>query len=234
MIQNFKAGDTEIVILGFSRGAALARAFANRICQRGDPLGEGNIAYNGRKAPIGVCQSSGSPPRVKFVGLYDTVGSFGVPGNKTDIGKDLYLSPECAAIVRQAAAEHERRDNFELTSIYPREGYVDRTGRMIERTFPGAHSDVGGGYTDNYLAREPLDWMYREAMRADVRFDEDLMRTYFRTMQKSPNGTGIHNSDIWFYWRRTHPIMTPRQVRKVEQTQREIFYYDDFKKRLRI
>jgi len=113
------------------------------------------------------------------------VGSFGVPGNNTDIEKDLYLSPECAAIVRQAVAEHERRDNFELTSIYPREGYVDRTGRMIERTFPGAHSDVGGGYTDNYLAREPLDWMYREAMRADVRFDEDLMRTYFRTMQKS-------------------------------------------------
>jgi len=97
MIQNFKAGDTEIVILGFSRGAALARAFANMICQRDDPLGEGNIAYDGRKAPIGVCQSSGSPPRVKFVGLYDTVGSFGVPGNKTEFlnGRNLYdLSPE--------------------------------------------------------------------------------------------------------------------------------------------
>lgn len=93
MIQNFKAEDTEIIIHEFSRSASLARAFANRICQRGDPLGEGNIAYDGRKAPIGVCQPSGSPPRVKFVGLYDTVGSFGVPGKKRNfLMVEIYMT----------------------------------------------------------------------------------------------------------------------------------------------
>jgi hypothetical protein len=30
--------------------------------------------------------------------------------------------------------------------------------------FPGAHSDVGGGYPESKLAEAPLSWMAREAL----------------------------------------------------------------------
>lgn len=230
LVQNFKNRDTEIVIIGFSRGAALAREFANMIDSRGDPLGEGIDIYKGTKLPIGVCYSNGESPKIKFLGIYDTVGSFGKPGNKTDIGKDFYV-PDNVQIVRHAVAIHERRDNFELTSIYPREGYTDPTGRLVEKAFPGAHSDVGGGYADNYLAREPLMWMATEAAKAGVRLDGGALN--MKSMQSQPNGTGVHNSNCWFWWWRSHPIMSPEQVQKIERLKRNIFYYDAPKERLR-
>ena len=43
-------------------------------------------------------------------------------------------------------------------------------GHVREIPFPGAHSDVGGGYpdTNNALSRGPLAWMWREAVNAGV------------------------------------------------------------------
>ncbi len=232
LVRNFKNRDTEIVIIGFSRGAALAREFANMIDSRGDPLGEGIDIYKGTKLPIGVCSSNGDAPKIKFLGIYDTVGSFGAAGNKKDIGKDFYV-PDNVQIVRHAVAIHERRNNFELTSIYPHEGYTDPTGRLVEKAFPGAHSDVGGGYADNYLAREPLQWIYNEARRAGIRLDYETLG--MSSMQTQSNGTGVHNSNCWFkYWPgRNHPVMTPEKVEKVERKKRNIFYYDSPKERLR-
>ena len=59
--ENIKIGDTTIDIVGFSRGSAEALEFANRV--------------NEEK----VVGKAARP--IRFVGLWDTVASFGVPGN---------------------------------------------------------------------------------------------------------------------------------------------------------
>lgn len=66
--KNWAAGDTIIDIIGFSRGAALALDFAN------------NIEDDGIRRP-GSKEVIADRPPIRFLGLWDVVGSFGIPIN---------------------------------------------------------------------------------------------------------------------------------------------------------
>jgi RHS repeat-associated protein len=165
----FQKGDREIVVLGFSRGAALARTFVNMIAKHGVP------DLSSAERVLSHRTKDGDPVyrtiyrrwyrnvRVRFLGIFDTVGSFGLPGNSVDVGYDLGI-PANVDIVRHATARHEFRKGFPLTSVIdPR---CPDDPRIVEEAFFGAHSDVGGGYDDNdWLAHSPLNWMWSE-MRA--------------------------------------------------------------------
>ena len=77
-----------------------------------------------------------------FVGLYDTVASFGLvhSNDTTDLGLDAVKK---AYFTLQLAADDEYRDNFDLTNI-------NSTGvKGLTFTLPGVHSDVGGCYVNN-------------------------------------------------------------------------------------
>jgi hypothetical protein len=65
--KNFRQGDRTIDIVGFSRGAALALHFANEVDEEMD----------------------GAP--IRFLGLWDAVASFGLPGNDLDVAWHLTL-----------------------------------------------------------------------------------------------------------------------------------------------
>lgn len=91
--------------------------------------------------------------RFNFVGLYDTVASFGINHKGAslfgfsiidDDSKQLGLNAvRNAAFVLQLASSDEYRDNFSLTNI-------DSAGiRGLQLTLPGVHSDIGGGYVNN-------------------------------------------------------------------------------------
>src|SRR5688572_12777511 len=71
---NIESGDTTIDVVGFSRGAALALDFVNEIAKGKVKLADGSI------------------PKVRFLGLFDCVPSFGVPITPLNIGWDLDLS----------------------------------------------------------------------------------------------------------------------------------------------
>ena len=135
-----------------SLGLAEARHFANQIYREG---------VFDRKSGKRVV------PRIRFLGLFDTVGSFGWPGNRANFGYDLSIPPNVAK-VRQAVAADERRGSFPLSSIKEYEGQ-ENTLRATERYFTGSHSDCGGGYEDNArLAERSLYWMWQEALDAGV------------------------------------------------------------------
>lgn len=114
---------------GFSRGAAAARHFvhqtmvnsATRIADRltVDGYDPGELA-------------------VKFVGLYDTVASYGMNHNDDTAELGLRAISVAERVVQLAAAE-EHRANFRLTNIASASN-----GTQI--FLPGVHSDVGGGY----------------------------------------------------------------------------------------
>ena len=131
-------------VYGWSRGASLSRTFVNLV----------NMALR-REVPT---------VSVRFVGIWDTVGSFGMPGNESDPGQNLYIdSTDAQAIVHQTA-RHELRHNFPLT-IVP----------GIDREYAGEHTDVGGGHPPrdsdgrlNHLTFICLKDIYTASARAGV------------------------------------------------------------------
>jgi len=125
-------------IFGFSRGAAAARHFANRI-QSEDPaiisaIRQGMAATTFKGSPSG---------RTRFIGIFDTVAAIGTPVNglnphSADTGDvKLTLRPGVAEKVFHITAANECRFNFALNSVKP---------AWPELALPGVHSDIGGGY----------------------------------------------------------------------------------------
>jgi len=166
----FAAGDKQIDIFGFSRGAALAVAFANMIEERGIPdLSSKRIlrvvTHNGVRS-VDVYDRYFKAPKINFVGVFEIVGSFGLPGNKENVGFDL-SRPKNTAAIRHATAIDENRFFFPLTSMLDAPG--QDPSNVKEVGFAGVHSDVGGGYEDiDDLAHGPLNWMWSEATSAYV------------------------------------------------------------------
>jgi hypothetical protein len=117
---------------GFSRGAAAARYFIHAALKRSDT--------NVKK----ILESKGytvSTVKIKFIGLYDTVASYGF--NHDYDTKELHLDAVASAEkVVQLAAADEHRENFRLTNI----NSAKEKGKQI--FLPGVHSDIGGGYRD--------------------------------------------------------------------------------------
>lgn len=154
-----------IDILGYSRGAALARHFGNLISQHVD---RGLFSYNdSRRGLITACVD------LRFIGLFDTVAQFGVAGSH-NANYDLTIA-SAWEWVAHAVALHERRWLFPLISAADTRG--DNT---IEAPFIGAHADIGGGALpgDNDpsspigdLADVALNWMLWQARAASLRFD---------------------------------------------------------------
>ena len=150
-----------ISIFGFSRGAALARAFSNQF-----------IA--GCKLVNGELTLSGYPVRMNFMGLFDTVASFGVPSQNATLPweeRDLIVSDKIERCVHFVAA-HELRFSFPVDLIRKNGKFA---GSWLEKTYPGVHSDVGGGYAlknqdiDNNYGRIPMRDMMQEAVLNGVR-----------------------------------------------------------------
>ncbi len=106
---------------------------------------------------------------VHFVGVWDTVESVGLPGPLSR------SNPSTATVhdkrfhhVRHALSLDEHRWAFE-PRLYEEPGDVDDPAlpqTLRQRWFPGAHRDVGGGYTPERagLADATLRWMIAEAV----------------------------------------------------------------------
>jgi hypothetical protein len=87
--------------------------------------------------------AAGKPPGqvvCKFVGLFDTVASYGLVVHSNDTSELKLDAVRHAAKVVQLAAAEEHRENFRLTNI------ASAGGKGEEYFLPGVHSDVGGGY----------------------------------------------------------------------------------------
>ena len=139
-----------INVIGFSRGAAGARVFVNKLINKWAP--NGRIGYQTGKYALNY--------EVNFVGLFDTVASVGPPDSTratVDIGKfdghfafanDGRLNiPKEVRYCYHAFSIHEQRMSFPLDSIRIGDSYG--AGVREEVAYPGVHSDVGGGYAPN-------------------------------------------------------------------------------------
>ncbi|HEU0229126.1 MAG TPA: DUF2235 domain-containing protein [Burkholderiaceae bacterium] len=151
-----------IDIIGFSRGAALARHFANQIAGN---TRDGYFSYtDAERGLITACVD------LRFMGLFDTVAQFGLLGSQ-NANYDLTIA-SAWEWVAQAVALQERRRFFPLVSITGQ-------GNTIEAPFIGAHADIGGGVSTDAtgqatsrgdLSDVTLNWMLWQARAATARF----------------------------------------------------------------
>lgn len=161
----------DVDIIGFSRGAAQARDFANQIMKNTKQDIEGNYWY-AYKDDAGKAQCQ--KVNFRFMGLWDTVLSTDAP-----LGTYNLHVPEAFQHVAHAIALNEHRgDTFRTlpgsTGAFPLEsivgGTISANQTRIEKGFIGAHADIGGGFaTENQLAQVALAWMYEQAKKANVK-----------------------------------------------------------------
>ena len=135
---DFSIESVQFDIFGFSRGAAAARHFANRVLNQDSAIvaaiktATGNIDYCGK--PAG---------KTRFIGIFDTVTAIGElvngfnPHSANTLDVNIQLPPGIAEKVFHITAQHECRFNFALNSVSP---------VWSELELPGSHSDIGGGY----------------------------------------------------------------------------------------
>ena len=158
-----KAPPMVVDVTGFSRGAALARDFAQRLAAQVD---DGRFWLNDpKRGVLTACMD------LRFMGLFDTVAQFN-PLGSGNAAFNLAISPKWKWAAHAVAA-HERRWLFPLS-------VAKGSGNVVERPFVGAHADIGGGYltteaspgsTPGNLSNVALQWMAWQARAAGVRLD---------------------------------------------------------------
>jgi hypothetical protein len=126
-----------IDVFGFSRGAAQARVFCSWL---------NRILDNDTLAGVSI--------QIRFLGIMDTVAAAGIAESIAGNGHggwaepaNLRISPSIGNCVHMVAM-HELRSNFPLDTVTVN-GIMPPNCR--EFAYPGAHSDVGGGYRPEEL-----------------------------------------------------------------------------------
>ena len=174
--QHFAIEKIQFDVFGFSRGAAAARHFVNRVRNNDKAIQQAiTKGLNGRN------QHGKSAGETRFLGLFDTVCAVGTVSNLFDVhsgvnpGVDLELPPDIAQKVFQITAMHECRYNFSLNSI--REWWP-------ELALPGVHSDIGGGY--NPKEKEYLFLTRPESETVSKSIPAEMTDSYRRSAAEIP------------------------------------------------
>ena len=193
IVRQYRPGD-RIYLIGFSRGAYTARCVAGVIARCGLLRQEyvryaNDVVYLYRnrqdpddRVPVPAFMVHGpATPRVEFLGLFDTVGSLGVPlwgwwfqALPLPQWKNRALSTNPMAVCRHvfhAMAMDERRSQFFPTPFaLPK---ADSDTQLEQVWFRGAHADIGGGYADTGLSDIALRWMADKAAQHGLSFRKD-------------------------------------------------------------
>jgi uncharacterized protein (DUF2235 family) len=201
---NYEPGD-EIYLFGFSRGAYTVRSLAGLLRKCGvlrrESVDKARTAlqlYRERHISVDDSEAArfraahaiawprlgetpfGAPPvdlRIRFLGVWDTVGSLGVPHlfpisarlNKRYEFHDTALS-RAVDYARHAVAIDERRAPFAPT-LWSNVGKLNpphRPARVHQEWFAGDHGGVGGGGAARGLSNCALLWVLEGAEDAGL------------------------------------------------------------------
>ncbi len=211
-------------LVGFSRGAALARHFGNRVVQH---MRDGRFwLQHPQYGTLSSCVD------LRFMGLFDTVAQFNVLG-AGNAAFDFSIAPAWKW-VSHAVALHEHRWLFPLTSAKG----TQVGGNVVERAFVGAHADIGGGYltrqaspgsTPGDLSQVALAWMHWQAKAAGVPLgvgpSADLMTrpivhderaVFTRSMQRGDRRVNQPDGSLWMNYQDHVPSMGAGVRQQVE------------------
>ncbi len=209
IFENYSAGD-QVFLFGFSRGATTVRSLSSfidlfgilpksrpELIKRAYKIYKTrNLAKRNRLAAQFVDRNHTMWCRLKFLGVWDTVAALGIPFKSLDVlvdkvpffrhdYQDLRLS-DSVEHARQALAIDDERLTFH-PKLWKKELTEYQTMKQV--WFCGMHTDVGGGYLEQYLSDIPLIWMLTEAEQNGLR----IYRKHGVKINPDPNGM-MHDS----------------------------------------
>jgi uncharacterized protein (DUF2235 family) len=227
----YEPGD-EIYIFGFSRGAYTARSLAGMISACGLPtktcdkpmVDKVFDAYRDKEHRADILGSLSDnvlcKAPIKMVGVWDTVGSLGIPAVFGGVDPirfgflDTNLHPNIQNAYQALAIDEHRREFPPTLWTLPA---TPVPGQTVEQVwFPGAHSDVGGGYPDDQcgLSNITLAWMMDKAEKLGLDFDPATAAKYHALVTtadaaaKAALDTVHHSWSLWWglpRWREVPP-----------------------------
>ena len=223
LANNYEAKD-KIYLFGFSRGAFTVRSLAGFIGASG-LLKKSELTHVKRAwdyyrtspdarvpAEKAALQAlSVEDPKIHMIGVWDTVGSLGVPFDPLSwmfASRHAFHDAKLGANIDNAyhaVAIDERRGPFKATLWLEDE---PRPSQTVEQVwFTGVHSDVGGGYpaTESGLSNCAFRWMVVKATAQGLEFDADVVDRH------EPKSTDtLHKSRKSFY------RLIPQKIRDVD------------------
>ncbi len=136
-----------------------------------------------------VYDPDGNKIRVQAVAVWDTVGSLGIPqiswlarmGMPHSTKEYRFTDTNLTGIIRhafQALALDEHRGPFS-PAVWERTNMNKTTLDLRQVWFPGAHSNVGGGYDDQEIANITLAWMMDQLASIGVSFKDEYIDQIF-------------------------------------------------------
>lgn len=199
LVHAYEPGD-RLYLFGFSRGAFTARSLAGLVRNSGilrpenaDRIKEAWALYRNRlEKPTGTASSLfrrayAHEARIDFIGVWDTVGSLGIPVSgprwiKPIVsmvnGRWAFHDTELSSWVKgafHALAIDEQRAAFTPTLWHQQPGAADDGQELKQVWFTGVHSDVGGGYEETALSDMALAWMVDQAQHYGLEFDTEAL-----------------------------------------------------------
>lgn len=254
----------DIFVLGFSRGAFTARSLVGFIAYCGlirhpswDEVDHAYAHYQQRKnlkpdgtpthvrfeqyrTALGKAEAAHPRPPIRFLGVWDTVGSLGIPqsGPRWFTRLLAWLCPSCnnrfhdlqlsdiVETARQAVAIDEQRQPFTPTLWHVAQPAPGQSIRQV--WFPGVHADVGGGYLESGLSQITLRWMMDEAQTQGAIYDPAMAEQVAGVDWRAPihdNLTTLYNvlgavprhipllagtEPAPPYWQQPHPLALRR------------------------
>jgi uncharacterized protein (DUF2235 family) len=224
LIYNFEESD-QLYLIGFSRGAYTVRSLAGLIRNSGllrkenaSGFEEAYALYRDRGHDTDPRSAEAADFRaqfsrdiaVKFIGVWDTVGSLGIPNHIADhfLGElykfhDARLSTTVENAY-QALAIDEKRGDFR-PALWERQADAPPSQVLEQVWFPGVHCDVGGGYIESGLSDCALEWMIEKAGACGLAFDQAYCSAHIKAY---PCGV-LHDSCTGVFAAR------PRYVRQI-------------------
>jgi len=195
LAQRYRPGDS-IYIFGFSRGAYTARSLVGLLRKAGlvkatdgtsdralgDLIQQAYELYRIRhdspdaEEARAFRDANSHVVRVKFIGVWDTVGALGIPFPRIPLGRDYYQFHDTglSGIVENAyhaVAVDEQREIFSPT-LWTR---VPEHTVAEQRWFIGAHANVGGGYQRDPLPDLSLRWIQQKARACGLAMHTDVV-----------------------------------------------------------
>jgi formylglycine-generating enzyme required for sulfatase activity len=224
LVRVYQTGD-RVFIVGFSRGAAIARLLARAIDARGAPRSVWTIRLFGKHRTLWASKTK-QKVAIDVLGCWDTVGSFGVAKTiaginfqQLNMGKDMSV-PENVQQAYHMVALDEQRDSFEPTMMDPD---PNRPERIVEVWFAGDHANIGGGWATDRLSDITLDFLLSRvssgyAQSAERAGEDETWGIYLKAWK----------ADKMEYWERQDDnphIVDPDPLGQIQQWFSHLYQY---------
>jgi len=236
---NFNSGD-KIYLVGFSRGAIIARAVSELLDfgllnsssvnliddlwkhfrksqtdrSRSDQDAPSKISILSALEKIGERHFNSNFANVEFLGLFDSViGGAGIWKSAQYLNKISRFSPRCVLHTVQLLAIDETRRMFPPEPFSGKRQGEGISSRTLEQIWmPGVHADVGGGYDNSILSDLSMMVMIdRMQYWTELSFDvSDLEEKYLGKGKLRPK---VHNEYASSRWAWSFPFKKNRRPR---------------------